>query len=280
MLLQPSFQISKILNLIKKWQPTIFPGVPSMYVVINNYPGVRQYKLSSIKTCISGSAPLPIEVQETFEKLTKGHLVEGYGLTEASPITHSNPLVGMRKVGSIGLPLPSTEARIVDMKTHSKPVGFNQIGELSIRGPQVMIGYWRNEDETKKVITKDGWLLTGDIATQDSDGYFRIIARKADMWYPEKPGNPAFPRDVEEVIYEIPSVKEVVVIAIAGQPIAFVVGGKERPAKEAIFSYCSRRLPPSLVPKIVIFVDDFPRSFIGKVLRRELIRRYEQNQNG
>lgn len=277
LILKPTFNVAEILKAIKQFRPTIFPGVPSMYVAINNFRGVRGYGLSSIRACISGSAPLPVEVQEAFEKLTKGRLVEGYGLTEAAPITHANPLDGMRKVGSIGIPLPSTEARIVDLKSAKKEVEAGQIGELAIRGPQVMLGYWRNPKATHKTITGDGWLLTGDVAMCDTDGYFRIVARKADLWYPEKPGNPAFPRDVEEVLYEIPQVKEAAVVAIAGAPIAFVIGTKERPSSESILAYCNRRLPPTLVPRFIVFLDDFPRTFIGKVLRRELAKHYEQS---
>ena len=279
MILRPQFQILDLLKTIRRDRPTVFPGVPSMYVAINNFRDVRKYKLNSIKACISGSAPLPVEVQETFEKLTKGHLVEGYGLTEASPVTHANPLSENRRIGTIGLPLPSTEARIVDLKKREKEVRPGQIGELAIRGPQVMIGYWKDAKATQDVLTGDGWLLTGDVAQMDEDGYCRIISRKADMWYAlrAKPALPAFPRDVEEVIYEIPQVKEVVVVGIAGQPLAFVIAGRERPTPASVISYCKRRLPPHLVPRFVIFVDDFPRTFIGKVLRRELARRYEQN---
>ena len=274
LVLKPQFQIKDILQSIKKYRPTIFPGVPSMYVAINNYRGVRKYGIRSINACISGSAPLPVEVQEAFEKLTKGRLVEGYGLTEASPVTHANPLNGTRKVGSIGIPLPSTEAAVVDLMRGRKEVAPGQIGELAVRGPQVMLGYWDDKNSTQKSLTSDGWLLTGDVAQMDEDGYFRIIARKADMWYPAKPGKPAFPRDVEEVIYEVPQVKEVAVVAVAGHPFAFVIAGGERPTAEAILAYCKRRLPPHLVPRFVIFMDDFPRTFIGKVLRRELARRY------
>jgi len=279
MILKAQFQIKDILNSIKKYHPTIFPGVPNMYVAINNYRGVRRYGIRSINACLSGSAPLPVEVQEAFEKLTKGRLVEGYGLTEASPVTHSNPLNGERKVGSIGIPMPSTEAAVVDLKSGRKEVAPGQIGELAVRGPQVMMGYWKDKKATSKVITKDGWLLTGDVAQMDSDGYFRIIARKADMWYPDKPGEPAFPRDVEEVIYEIPQVKEVAVVAVAGHPFAFVIAGNERPTPDAVIAYCKRRLPPHLVPRFVIFMDDFPRTFIGKVLRRELATRFEKYQS-
>ncbi|MGD8403249.1 MAG: alpha/beta fold hydrolase [Anaerolineales bacterium] len=276
LILKSQFQIKEVLGSIKKYQPTIFPGVPNMYVAINNFRGVRRYDIRSINACISGSAPLPVEVQEAFEKLTKGRLVEGYGLTEASPVTHANPLYGERKVGSIGIPLPSTEAAVVDLKRGRKEVEPGQIGELAVRGPQVMMGYWKDKKATAEVVTKDGWLLTGDVAQMDSEGYFRIIARKADMWYPSKPGEPAFPRDVEEVIYEIPQIKEVAVVAVASHPFAFVIAGKERPTPEAVIAYCKRRLPPHLVPRFVIFMEDFPRTFIGKVLRRELTKRYEK----
>ncbi|HEX6302622.1 MAG TPA: long-chain fatty acid--CoA ligase, partial [Anaerolineales bacterium] len=278
-ILKPIFDVQEILNTIQRDRPTIFPGVPQMYVAIKDFPGVRKYGIKSIRACISGSAPLPVEVQESFEKLTRGRLVEGYGLTEASPVTHANPLEGKRKIGSIGIPLPSTEACVVDLIRGSKQVEVGQIGELAVRGPQVMLGYWSNPEETNKTFNRDGWLLTGDVAQMDTEGYFRIIARKADLWYPQKPDKPAFPRDVEEVLYEIPQVKEVAVVAIANQPIAFVIAQKEPPTSEAIIAYCKRRLPPELVPRFVIFVDEFPRTFIGKVIRRELTRRYEEYQS-
>ena len=278
MILKAQFQILDILKTIKRYKPTIFPGVPNMYVAINNFRGVRKYGINSIKACISGSAPLPVEVQESFEKLTKGRLVEGYGLTEASPVTHANPLGDKRKVGTIGIPLPSTEARVVDLTNKKKEVKQGHIGELAIRGPQVMMGYWKNPEATKEVLIEGGWLLTGDIAQVDENGYTRIIARKADMWYPTRiKKQPAFPRDVEEVIYELPQVKEVAVTAVAGNPFAFVIAGRERPTPAAVISYCKRRLPAHLVPRFVIFMDDFPRTFIGKVLRRELARRYEKH---
>lgn len=279
MILKPQFQTLDVLKTIRRYRPTIFPGSPSMYVAINSFRGVRKYGIRSIKACISGSAPLPVEVQESFEKLTRGHLVEGYGLTEASPITHANPLSENRKVGSIGIPLPSTEAKVFDLKYRNREVKVGQIGELAVRGPQVMMGYWKDPKATKEVITEDGWLLTGDVAQRDDEGYFRIIARKADMWYAShaRPAKPAFPRDVEEVIYEIPQIKEVAVVGIAGNPFAFVIAGRERPSPAAVISYCKRRLPPHLVPRFVIFMDDFPRTFIGKVLRRELAKRYEHH---
>jgi len=276
MILKTQFQTQDVLKTIKRYKPSIFPGSPNMYVAINNFRGARKYGIKSIKACISGSAPLPVEVQEAFEKLTKGKLVEGFGLTEASPVTHANPLNGNRKVGTIGIPIPSTEAKIVDLTRKLKVVKTGHIGELAIRGPQVMMGYWKNPQATKEVLTEYGWLLTGDIAQADEDGYVRIIARKADMWYPSRVKKPAFPRDVEEVIYEIPQVKEVAVTAVAGHPFAFVIAGKDAPTPAAVIAYCKRRLPSHLVPRFVIFLDDFPRTFIGKVLRRELVRRYEK----
>ena len=279
LILEPSFDLSRVLNAIKRYKPTVFPGVPGMYVAINNYPDVRKYNISSIKLCLSGSAPLPVEVQEGFEKLTKGRLVEGYGLTEAGPVTHGNPLDGRRRVGSIGVPLPSTEAAIFALDSGEQLLAPGQIGELAVRGPQVMLGYWQQPEETTQVLRADGWLLTGDVAQMDDEGYFRIISRKADIWYPKRASQdahePAFPRDIEEVLYEIPQLKEVAVVAIADQPIAFVTATAERPTTDALLVYCRRRLPPELVPRMVIFVEDFPRNFIGKILRKELVKRFE-----
>jgi len=277
MILKHRFEVNSLLNAVQKYKPTIFPGVPQMYVAIANVPGVRKYGISSIKACISGSAPLPVEVQESFEKLTRGRLVEGYGLTEASPVTHANPLNSLRKVGSIGIPLPSTQARVVELGNRNKEVTLGQIGELAVKGPQVMVGYWNDPKSTHRVLSPDGWLLTGDVVQVDSDGYFRLIARKADMWYPSKPGNPAFPRDLEEVLFEIPQIKEAAVVAIAGKPVAFVIARQENPNAEAIIAYCKRRLPPEIVPRMVIFVDDFPRTFIGKIMRRELAHRFKES---
>lgn len=278
MILKTVFDVKDILHTIKEYQPTFFPGVPSMFRAIKDFPGVRKYGLESLRACISGSDPLPVEVQESFEKLTRGRLIEGYGLTEASPVTHINPLSDKRKVGSIGFPLPSTEARLIDLRKGTQDVPIGDIGELVIRGPQVMLGYWNAPQATSQVLMHNGWLRTGDIAQIDQQGYFRIIARKADMWYPSHSKRPVFPRDIEEVIYEIPQVKDVAVAIVAGQPIAFVIGGEQKPTADAILAYCKRRLPPELTPRLVIFVDEFPRSFIGKVLRRELTRRYQENQ--
>jgi long-chain acyl-CoA synthetase len=278
LILKLTTETTELLKTIQKYHPTVFPGVPSIYMAIKDHPKVRKYGISSIKACISGSAPLPIEVQEAFEKLTRGRLVEGYGLTEAGPATHANPLFGQRKIGSIGIPFPSTDARVVDLVRGKKEVKVGQIGELAIFGPQVMLGYWENAEATHKAFNSDGFLLTGDVAQMDTEGYFRIISRKADMWYPEKPGEPAFPRDVEEVLFEIPQVKDAAVVAIANQPIAFIITQRDRPKVKEIIAFCKRRLPPQQVPRKVIFVDEFPRTFIGKILRRELADHFAQSQ--
>ncbi len=278
MVILPTFVVGEVLKTIRRYRPTLFPGVPTMYVAINNFPGVRRYNIRSIKACISGAAPLPVEVQEAFERLTKGRLVEGYGQTEAAPVTHANPLYGLRKVGTIGVPLPSTEAKIVSLTTgEDLPPG--QVGELVVRGPQVMEGYWGLHDETERTL-RGGWLYTGDVARMDEEGYFTIISRKKDMWYArggDQEPQPVFPRDVEEVIYELPEVREVAVVGVSSFPVAFVT--VNRPiAPGTIAEYCARRLPKQLVPALVVIVDDLPKSFVGKIVRRHLLDKIPEPQ--
>jgi long-chain acyl-CoA synthetase len=274
--LLPVFELDQVLEHIKRYRPSIFPGVPAMYMALIQAPNVREFGLSSIKACLSGASPLPVEIQESFEKLTRGRLVEGYGLTEASPVTHSNPLYGLRKVGSIGLPIPNTDAKIVDLVTgQDLPPG--SIGELCIKGPQVMRGYWTQEhpDEPESNI-KDGWLFTGDVAVMDRDGYFQIISRKRDTIMSGEFS--VYPRDVEEVLYENNKVMEVAVVGVqtdAGrhQKVkAFVV---PRPGttltKEELLELCRRRLEEYAVPWEIEFRQQLPKSFVGKVLRRMLV---------
>ncbi len=271
----PNFITQDVLKAIQKSRPTLFPGVPTMYMAINQFSGVRRYGIQSIKACISGAAPLPVEVAEAFEKLTRGRLVEGYGLTEASPVTHSNPLHGLRKVGSIGVPLPNTEAKIVDLATaETLPTG--QIGELAVRGPQVMDGYWGQPEATAQSFTADGWLLTGDIARMDDDGYFQIISRKKEMILAGK--YQVYPRDVEEVLYEHPAIKEAAVVGLAragngDQRIKAYIVPREgtRLTKDEIIALCKRRLKEYAVPWEIEFRDELPKSFVGKVLRRLLV---------
>lgn len=269
------FELEQVLEHIKKYKPTIFPGVPSIYMAINQTPNVRSYGLSSIKACVSGAAPLPVEVQETFEKLTKGRLVEGYGLTEASPVTHVKPFEGPSKPGAMGIPIPNTEAKIVDLVTgEDLPIG--QVGELMVRGPQVMQGYWggADQDETESSI-KDGWLYTGDVAVMDRDGFFTIISRKRDTIMAG--AYSVYPRDVEEVLYENSKVMEVAVVGVqvgdSDQRVkAFVVPrpGTEL-SKEELLDLCRQRLEEYAVPWDIEFREELPKSFIGKVLRRMLV---------
>ena len=273
--LLPVFELNQVLEHVKEHAPTIFPGVPSMYMAINQAPKVRSYGLSTIKACISGAAPLPVEVQEAFEKLTRGLLVEGYGLTEASPVTHSNPLLGVRKVGSIGVPLPNTDAKIVDLVT-GEDLGVGQLGELLIKGPQVMQGYWDPEGTgNSDQVLKDGWLVTGDVAVMDNDGYFQIISRKRDTILAGEYS--VYPRDVEEVLYENSKVLEAAVVGIpseqSGQKVkAFVV---PRPgtslSSQELLDLCRQRLDEYAVPWEIEFRDELPKSFVGKVLRRTLV---------
>jgi len=266
-------EIEPIMKLITKTKPAIFPGVPTMYVAIVNHPKVSRYDLKSIRACVSGAAPLPPEVRRKFEAITGGKLVEGYGLTEASPVTHCNPIFGEYKEG-IGIPLPDTDAKLVDVETASRDVAPGQSGELAIRGPQVMKGYWNRPQETAKVITRDGWLLTGDVAVMDADGRFRIVDRKKDMIIAS--GYNVYPREVEDVLFTHPAVKQAAVIGIPdpyrGESVkAFVVLKDGATATDAeIVAFCKERLAPFKVPKKVEFVKELPMTLVGKVLRRAL----------
>lgn len=275
MILLPTFETAHVLNAIRRERATIFPGVPPMYAAIAEMSNVRRYGLSSLRACISGAAPLPIEVQEGFERVTRARLVEGYGLTEAGPVTHANPLGSAHeRHATIGIPLPSTDAKIVDATTGADlPPG--RIGELLVRGPQVMQGYWNRPDDTADAFTPDGWLRTGDMARMDADGFFQIIERKKDVII-AGPYN-IYPRDIEEVLYQHPKVLEAAVAGIPrpeGRPDlrAFVVLRKgEHATADEIIEFLRERLSAHKVPHIVEFRDALPRSFIGKVLRRALI---------
>jgi len=214
MILLPTFETENVLHATRRDRPTVFPGVPPMYAALTDVKDVRDYGLASLRACLSGAAPLPIEVQESFERITRARLVEGYGLTEAGPVTHVNPVAGAHRYGFIGLPLPATEAKIVDTASGADlPPG--QIGELLVRGPQLMQGYWNRPAETAEVLTPDGWLRTGDLARRDADGFFQVIERKKEMIVAGRFN--IYPRDVEEVLYEHPKVLEA---AVAGVPRA------------------------------------------------------------
>jgi long-chain acyl-CoA synthetase len=269
-----------ILANIDKHRPTYYPGVPAMYVAINNHPDVGKFDLSSIKSCCSGAAPLPVEVQTRFQEITGARLVEGYGLSEAAPVTHGNPAYGENRIGTIGLPWPDTEARIVDVDDGERVLAPGEVGELVVRGPQVMRGYWNMPTETANVLCPDPedgglWLHTGDMAIMDEDGYFRIVDRKKDMILGAGGFN-VYPREIEDVLYEHPKVLEAAVIGVpvegkGERPKAFVVLKPDQTAsEEELIEFCRQNLAPYKVPKFVEFRDSLPKTLVGKVLRREL----------
>jgi long-chain acyl-CoA synthetase len=262
-----------VLEAIQRFRVTLFPGVPTLYAAINEHPRVGEYDLRSGALCVSGAAPLPREVFERFETLTGGRLVEGYGLTETSPLTHCTPLFGERRPSSIGLPFPDTDARIVDMTT-GEPVAPGEEGELEVRGPQVMLGYWKRPGETAEVF-HDGWLRTGDVARMDAEGWFYVVDRRKDMI--DASGFKVLPREVEEVLLMHPKVREAVVAGVKdpyrGEAVkAFVVLKPGQAAtEEEIVEFCRLHLAAFKVPRQVDFRTELPKTMVGKYLRRVLV---------
>ena len=277
LILLPKFDVKRLVKLLARERVTLFPGAPTMYIAVINTPGVEKYNLKSIRACISGSAPLPVKVKEDFENLTGAKLVEGYGLSEASPVTHCNPIYGLNKPGSIGVPFPDTEAKIVDVETGNTELETGEIGELIVSGPQVMKGYWNRPDETERVL-RDGWLYTGDIAKMDEDGYFYIVDRKKDMII--SGGFNIYPREIEEVLYQHPGVKEAAVVGVPHSyrgevPKAYIVPKEGYTLTEQeIKEHCRKLLAKYKVPKYIEFREELPKTFVGKVLKRKL--RYEK----
>ncbi|MDF0726704.1 AMP-binding protein [Cytobacillus sp. S13-E01] len=273
MILMPKFDAGDTLKTIEKFKPTLFPGAPTIYIALLNHPDIQKYDLSSIESCISGSAPLPVEVQEQFEKVTGGKVVEGYGLSEASPVTHSNFLWGKRVSGSIGLPWPDTDAMVVSMET-GEQAEVNEIGELAISGPQVMKGYWKRPEETAETL-KDGWLLTGDLGYMDENGYFYIVDRKKDMIIAG--GYNIYPREIEEVLYENEKIQEVVVAGIPdpyrGETVKAYIVLKEGQSltEEELDKYSRKHLAAYKVPRMYEFRKELPKTAVGKILRRALV---------
>lgn len=278
----PRYVPKDVLDGIQKYKPTIFPGAPSVYISLMQQKSLPNYDLSCIKYCISGSSPMPVEQMRQFKKITGAKLLEGFGLTEASPVTHLNPLHGVSKNGSIGLPFPDTEARIVDMEVGSVPLPTGKIGELVLKGPQVMMGYWNRPDETASTL-RNGWLYTGDIATMDEEGYFYIVDRKKDMIIVA--GYNVYPREIDEVLYEHPKVQEAVTVGVPhktrGEIIKVYIVPKvgEELTKSEILSHCREKLANYKVPKQVEFREELPKTIVGKVLRRALRNEEEQKQD-
>ncbi len=276
MVLLPRFDIEEVMKTIQKEKVTIFCGVPTMYIAINNHPHAAKFDLRTVRLSFSGGAPLPVAVRRKFNELTGGNLVEGYGLTETSAVGTTNPFRdGEPREGSIGFPFPSTDAKVVSLDDPSKILGVGEVGELALKGPQVMQGYWNNTKETETVL-HDGWLLTGDVANMDEDGFFYIVDRKKDMV--SVGGLKVYPREVEEVLFEHPDVREAAVIGIPHQYMgetvkAFVVlkdPSKAASAREDILQFCSVKLAKYKVPHEIEFVQDLPKTLVGKVLRRKL----------
>ena len=270
--------IKAIVNAIEKERVTVFAAVPAIFSAINRYPGVEDIDLGSAKVCVSGSAPLPNDVLKTFERLTGARIVEGFGMSETSPVTHVNPLSGVRKIGTIGVPLPDTGAKIVDVDSGVRELGVGEEGELLLAGPQVMKGYWNQPEETAAAL-KDGWFHTGDLASIDEDGYFRIVGRKKDMI--NVSGFKVYPDEVDHVLVDHPDVVEAATIGVLSKHgsehvKSFVVlrPGAARDV-EALRSHCAASLAPYKVPRHVEFLEELPKSSVLKVLRKELRRREE-----
>jgi len=277
MVLIPRFKAKQVVKAIRDYHPSIFPGIPTLYLALMREAGKQTSDLRSIKFCFSGAAPLPQQVQADFEAATGGQLVEGYGLSEAAPMTHGNPFTQECRPGSIGLPLPDIEAAIVDQAT-GEPVPPGEVGEIVVKGPNIMQGYWKREEETKAVFCH-GWMRTGDLGKMDADGYFYVVERAKDVIIAS--GFKVYPREVEEILFQHPAVAEAAVAAVPdvyrGETVAaFVVlkPGIEacEETKQELIKYCEHALTAYKIPKIVEFRQSLPKSLIGKVIRRELQR--------
>jgi len=277
-ILIPKYDVEALLTAIRDFRPTYFPAVPTIYVSILNHPNAREYGIDKVRAFNCGSAPLPLEVIDQFERMTGGTLNEGYGLSEASPVTHTTPSLSRRKPGSIGIPLPDTDIKIVDLVSGLNEVAPGAEGELCIAGPQVMQGYWNRPDETAIALRKDArgrvWLYTGDVARMDDDGYCYIVQRKKDMIIVG--GFNVYPSEIESVLFAHPAVMEAVVIGVPhlyyGEVVkAFVVPKPgARVSADDLRSHCATNLAEFKRPVEIEFRQSLPKSAVGKILRREL----------
>jgi long-chain acyl-CoA synthetase len=282
MVMLPKFDAESTLKETQKNRVTVFCGAPTMYSVLLASPNYGNFDLSSVRFCVSGSAPLPPEVQKKWMDATGGVLVEGYGLTESSPVTHCNPLdrsLKTVKVGSIGLPWPDTDAKIMDIETGQTELGVGETGELVVRGPQVMKGYWKMEEESASVL-RDGWLYTGDIGKMDENGYFYITDRKKDLI--KYKGYSVYPREIEDVLYEHPAVKLCAVVGkpdpVASEiPKAFVILKDGATAtEEELRKFVNEKVAPYKAIRELEFRKELPLTLVGKVLRRVLQEEEQQ----
>ncbi len=266
--------IKHLLELIHKQKPTFFPIVSTLAISIYSHPDAKKYDVTSLKLSIAGAMALPPEVTRKYEKVTDSIIIEGFGLSESSPVTHANPLdKDKRKIGSIGLPFPSTDSKIVDLEDKSKDLPIGEIGELAVKGPQIMLGYHNRPEETADVL-KDGWLFTGDIAKMDEEGWTYIVDRKKDMI--NASGYKVWPNEVEEVLFEHPKIREAAVIGIPdetrGETVkAFIVLEPGQTATiDELRAFAKDKMAVYKVPTEIQFVDDLPKTQVGKILRREL----------
>lgn len=277
MILVPKFEVEQVVNVIEQTKPTAFPGVPTMYIALLDYYKKKKFDLSCLTSCTSGSAPLPLEVLNRFNEVSGTTVAEGYGLSEASPVTHRNPVGGLQKNGSIGIPIPNTDARIVDVATGEETLPAGEVGELVVQGPQVMKGYWNNPEETAQAI-RDGWLYTGDLAKMDEDGFFYIVGRKKEMILAS--GFNVYPIEVENVLYNHPAVLEAAVFGAPdeyrGETVRAVVVLKEgqQLTEQELIEFCRSQLSAYKVPAEISFADELPKTAVGKILKRAIKEHY------
>jgi long-chain acyl-CoA synthetase len=279
----PRFDVQEVLDTVKREKPYQFSGVPTMYIGLNSHPKLEEYGFNDIKYYNSGGAAMPVEQLHLFERRTGANLCEGYGLSEASPVTHFNPPFQTRNVGSIGIPLPSTEVRVInETEAGVEEVPVGEIGELIIKGPQIMKGYWNKPEETQKTL-RDGWLFTGDLGRMDKDGYFYIVDRKKDMIIAS--GYNVYPREIEEVLYQHSNVQEVSVVGVPdeyrGETVKAFVTVKQgsEVTEEELLEHSRKYLAAYKVPRFIEFRDQLPKSAVGKLLKRELRDEEVRKQN-
>lgn len=267
-------ELGHVLEVMSRHRATFLPGVPTLFVALADFKDVSRYDLRSVRACISGGAPLTRAAKERFEALTGGKVVEGYGLSEASPVTHANPVYSGTRVGAIGLPWPGVDCRVTSIDDPGMELAQGEVGEMWVRGPQVMKGYWRNADETAKVLAPDGWLRTGDLCSVDADGFFTLASRKKDLIIAG--GYKIYPQEVEEVLEQHPKVREAAAMGVPhpyrGETVkAFVVArAGERPSEEELLAFCHEKLARYKVPTAFEFRAELPKTALGKVLRRQL----------
>ncbi|MFP4048680.1 MAG: long-chain-fatty-acid--CoA ligase [Desulfovermiculus sp.] len=277
----PQFVPQEVLKAMEKVRPTIFPSAPAVFNALLQQKNIRDFDLRSIRFCVTGSAPMPVELTRQFKELTGAEIIEGFGLTETSPVTHLNPIRGKRKTGSIGLPFPDTDASIVDKEMGTELLAPGEEGELIIRGPQVMRGYWGRPEETAGAL-RNNWLYTGDIAFMDEEGYFFIVDRKKDLIISS--GYNIYPREIDEVLYEHPQVADAVCVGVPhktrGEIIkAYIVPKPDQTMeKKEVIAFCRQKLANYKVPKQIEFRDELPKTIVGKVLRRVLREEEEQKK--